>query len=309
MADYTELLDEEIQAYIARCDALYPPDAIDLDIAGQRRVYDAMCADFDRGRPAGVVVTDEPHAGLPCRRYETSPSAATVIYYHGGGFVVGGLDSHDSICAEICAETGLRVVAVDYPLAPENSYPEDFNAAWQAYLAISAAYPGSIVLAGDSAGGNLCAAISHKARGGDAAKPIGQVLIYPGLGGALDWPSYVDHAEAPALTRADIEFYMTIRSGGAAITGDPQYAPLHDTDFSALPPTVTVIAECDPIASDGVVYTERLRAAGGQAHLITEKGLIHGYLRAREMSRKAADSFARINAAISALSKGAWPYP
>ena len=83
MPDYARLLDSEIHAYIARCDALYPPDAINLDIAGQRRVYDAMCADFDRGRPEGVVVTDEPYAGVPCRRYEFAPSDATVIYYGG----------------------------------------------------------------------------------------------------------------------------------------------------------------------------------------------------------------------------------
>ena len=149
MPDYRELLDSEIWAYIARCEALYPPNAIELDIAGQRSVYDAMCADFDRGRPADVQVVDETHGGVPCRRYECKDSPATVVYYHGGGFVVGGLDSHDSICAEICAATGLRVVAVDYPLAPEHAYPEDLNAAFDAFRDISGRCSGPVILSGD----------------------------------------------------------------------------------------------------------------------------------------------------------------
>lgn len=290
---YETLLDDEMKAYLARCDALYPPDAVDLDIAGQRRVYDAMCADFDVGRPEGVSVTDESHADVPCRRYECGETAVTVVYYHGGGFVVGGLDSHDSICAEICAHTGFRVVAVDYPLAPEHTYPEDFNAAMVAYTAISAQWSGVTLVCGDSAGGNLAAAICGAARG-RADAPKGQVLIYPGLGGDWSLPSYVEHANAPQLTTKDMEFYKMLRPGGSPPEADPCFAPLQDTDFSELPPTLVVSAACDPLASDGEAYVAEITAAGGQAEWINEPGLVHGYLRARIMSQKAAASFARI---------------
>lgn len=293
-AKYQTLLDAEIKAYLARCDALYPPDAVELDIAGQRRVYDAMCADFDTGRPAGVTVTDAPHGGVPCRRY--TPSAvprATVVYFHGGGFVVGGLDSHDSICAEICAATGHRVVSVDYPLAPEHIYPADFNAAMSAYTAIAAAWEGPTLLCGDSAGGNLAAAVSGACRG-RADAPAGQVLIYPGLGGDASLPSYTEHANAPQLSTSDLAFYRTVRFGGEPPEGDPNCAPLQDSDFTRLPPTLVVTAQCDPLDSDGAAYADAIRAAGGQADWVRETGLVHGFLRARTMSTKAAQSFERI---------------
>jgi acetyl esterase len=306
MSKYDTLLDAEMHAYLARCDALYPPNAIELDIAGQRRVYDTMCADFDVGRPDGVVVIDEPHGGVPCRRYELVPTDQTVVYYHGGGFVVGGLDSHDSICAEICAATGLRVVSVDYPLAPEHTYPADFNAAWEAYSAISAHWPGGIVLAGDSAGGNLAAAVSHKARA-VGPQPLGQVLIYPGLGGDWSLPSYTEHAEAPQLTMRDIEFYVTVRPGGQPPEDDPFFAPLQDTNYADLPPTVCISAACDPLASDSGEYVLRITSDNGKALWINEHGLVHGCLRARHMSERATASFSRVCTSISNLSQKRWP--
>ena len=302
-AKYETLLDDEVKAYLARCDALYPPDAIDLDIAGQRRVYDTMCADFDVGRPDGLEIADERYGDVPCRRYEPANAAGTVVYYHGGGFVVGGLDSHDSITAEIAANTGLRVVAVDYPLAPEHIYPADITASLAAYDAIAAQFDGPTLLCGDSAGGNLAAAVSG-ARRGAAQRPDGQVLIYPGLGGDWSLPSYSEHANAPQLTAKDIEFYMTVRPGGPPPVGDALYAPLHDTDFSGLPQTLVITAECDPLASDGDAYVHAIRAAGGQAEWVNEAGLVHGYLRARVMSQKAAASFARICAALRDMAQG-----
>lgn len=307
MADYDQWLDDEVRAYLARCDELYPPDAINLDILGQRRVYDEMCAAFDQGRPEGVTVQDEPYGGVLCRRYEPEcESSGTVVYYHGGGFVVGGLDSHDSICAEICENTRLRVVAVDYPLAPEHTYPEDFEAAWIAYIAVREAFDGPCVVCGDSAGGNLAAAVSRKGRQ-EGQLPDGQVLIYPGLGGDMSLPSYSEHAEAPQLTRRDVEFYMSIRFGGEIPEKDPQFAPLAARSFAGLPPTICITAECDPLTSDSDEYVNRIAAAGGKALWINEAGLVHGYLRARGMSKRAADSFRRICSGLRALSEGQWP--
>ncbi|MBW4963128.1 alpha/beta hydrolase [Sulfitobacter sp. CW3] len=305
--DYGVLLDDEIWAYMRRSDEFYPPDAVGLTIEDQRAVYNKMCAAFHQTHPDGVQTWDVTFGGVPCRRYEVGASDITVIYYHGGGFVVGGLDSHDDVCAEICAGTGYRVISVDYRLAPEVIFPGCFNDAYGAFEAIAAGHPGDIVLAGDSAGGNLAAAVAHYARGRVDGRIKGQVLIYPGLGGDRTRGSYVRHANAPQLTVADMEFYQQVRSGGEPPKGDPRYAPLHDTDFTGLPPSVMITAECDPLSSDGETYRDAVLAAGGQAIWVEEPGLVHGYLRARVMSQKAAVSFDRILRAISALGAGDWP--
>jgi acetyl esterase len=311
-ADYSRLIDAQMWAYIRRLDEAYPPDATSYDVAGQRRLYDEMCALFRQPRPPGIATEDAPLGGVPCRFYrnEEGSDAATVLYLHGGGFVVGGLESHDDVCAEICARTGFALVSVDYRLAPENPFPRCFEDAWAALAALAARQEGPILLAGDSAGGNLAAALAHHARGRIEERIAGQVLIYPGLGGDMSRGSYITHAEAPHLTRADLEAYRTLRSGGAEPPqDDPRYAPLQDSDFSRLPPTVIITAECDPLSSDGESYRDALRAAGGRAHWSDVKGMVHACLRARTLSDRAAGFFDEVVSAIAALGQGRWPYP
>ncbi len=304
--DYKTLLDPQMWAYIERSESFYPPDAVDLDIAGQRAVYDRMARAFREPYPQGVRTWDEPCGGVPCRRYEVGQSAVTVIYYHGGGFVVGGLESHDDVCAEICARTGYRVISVDYGLAPETVFPGCFEDAWSAFTAIATAYDGTLLLAGDSAGGNLCAAVAHHARGRMEGRIAGQVLIYPGLGGDFGKGSYVEHANAPQLTMRDMMFYRKMRSGGAEPPeNDPRYAPLHDSDYDGLPSTIIVTAQCDPLSSDGEAYRDAILAAGGQAEWHEAAGMVHGCLRARTMSTQAAGFFDLVVDGIDRLGKAA----
>ena len=305
--DYDRLIDAETWAFIRRTEAAYPEDAVDLDIAGQRRAYDAMCRDFHQPYPDGVTASDGQAQGVPIRIYSAGEPGITVVYFHGGGFVVGGLDSHDDVCAEICASTGYRVISVDYRLAPEHKHPAAFDDAWTATRWAAATYEGNIVLVGDSAGGNLAAAVAHHARG-RLKGIVGQVLIYPGLGGDMTKGSYLDHAEAPMLTAQDLAFYKSVRVDGDEPLNDPTYAPLRDRNFSKLPRTVIFTAGCDPLQSDGPAYRDKLAAAGVPAHEITEAGLVHGYLRARGTSARAAESFERILLAIEALGQGIWPY-
>lgn len=307
--DYTTLIDAETWAYIARLDAAYPPDAVQMSIAEQRAAYDTMCRVFHAPRPAGVTVQDHDFGAVPCRQYTSGNSGTTVIYYHGGGFVVGGLESHDDICAELCARTGYDVISVDYALAPEAVFPRCFNDAWAAFAAIAQERTGDIVLCGDSAGGNLAAAVAHHARGRVEGRVVGQVLIYPGLGGDQSKGSYVTHANPPQLTMADLAFYKTVRTGGADVPeNDPRFAPLHDNDFSGLPPTVVVSAACDPLASDGETYRDALLHAGGQAVWFNEPGMVHACLRARNMSTRAASFFDRVVTGVAALGRRDWPY-
>ncbi|MCB1449565.1 MAG: alpha/beta hydrolase, partial [Nitratireductor sp.] len=270
MPDYDQLLDAEMKAFVDRTNSYYPPETVTFTIDQQRAVYNRMCSEFHAGRPATVSVRDDQVPGdyrVPVRIYDKAgigePSAA-VVYFHGGGFVVGGLESHDDVCAEICDFTDYRVVSVDYRLSPEYSHPAAFDDSVAAFDWVAGAFGGPIVVAGDSAGGNLAAAVSH-ARRGHSRQPAGQVLIYPGLGGDHNAGSYLEHANAPMLTKADIDFYVGIRTKGKEITGDPTLAPLHDTDYSNLPPTLAFPAECDPLCDDSANYCARITAAGGEA--------------------------------------------
>jgi len=309
MTDYTKLIDAETSAFIERTNSYYPPDTIDYTIAQQREIYDRMCREFFAGYPEGVAVETSaiaaPAHDIPIRIYRSAPQpAATVLYIHGGGFILGGLDSHDDVCAELCARTGHEVVSVDYRLAPEHLHPAAFDDAMSAFAWVASTRDRPILLCGDSAGGNLCAAVAHATRG-RAKRPVGQVLIYPGLGGDRSKGSYVTHAEAPMLTMRDLEFYKHIRTGGADLAGDVTLSPLADTDFANLPPTVLITAECDPLSSDGETYRDRIIAAGGRATWFEEPGLVHGYLRARHTVGRARESFTRIVDAIAALGRGA----
>ena len=299
--DYHKIIDAPTWAFIRATDAAYPPDTASLSIADQRQIYDRMCRAFFRGYPPGVIAEDRVIGGVPCRAYPGA-GPASVIYLHGGGFVVGGLHSHDDICAEIRSTTGLTVISVDYRLSPEHRHPDAFDDA----CAVVRATSGPLVLVGDSAGGNLAAATAHALRD---PRILGQVLIYPGLGGNRQKGSYVTHAHAPMLTAADLEFYAGIRHGGTAPPpGDATVSPLQDKDFSGLPMTLAIGAECDPLHDDASAYTVAICAAGGRAHAVTATGLVHGYLRARATVPRAADSFALITATITAFADGNWPF-
>lgn len=294
--DYQTVIDAQTWAFIARTTACYPPDTATRSIAEQREIYDAMARSFHRGYPAGVTARDETIGGVPCRRYHGTQT--TVIYLHGGGFVVGGLHSHDDVCAEICHRTGFTVVSVDYRLAPEHLHPAAFDDALAATRAL--AQTGPYILVGDSAGGCLAAAVAQKMR--KEKPPAGLVMIYAGLGGNPDQASYTAHAHAPMLTRQDVLYYSSVRhQGGIAPVNDPIAFPLHETDFSGLAPTIAFSAECDPVADDARDYCARITAAGGHATWHLEPGLVHGYLRARHIVPRAAQSFDRIITAISTL--------
>jgi acetyl esterase len=190
-------------------------------------------------------------------------------------------------------------VAVDYRLSPEHPHPAAFDDCVVALKWMLLSLTDRVILAGDSAGANLAAALAHANRG--SAAIAGQVLVYPGLGVDMNAGSYIEHADAPMLTRADLEFRERGHTNGPPPKVDPTYAPLQDTDFSGLPPTVAIAAQCDPLADDAANYAKMINAAGGQALAISETGLVHGYLRARHSVGRARASFGRITRAITLL--------
>ena len=304
--DYSSLIDAETWGFIRATDEYYPPDAIGRSIAEQRAIYDAMCRRFFQGYPPGVVAEDRMLGKVPVRMYRSGGAAAghassgmgQVLYLHGGGFVVGGLHSHDDVCAELCQRTGFDLVSADYRLAPEHRHPAAYDDALAVAEALLAK-GGPLLLVGDSAGGNLAAALALTLRG----RVTGQVLIYPGLWGNIAAGSYVTHAKAPMLTTEDEVFYREARGGA----GDWRAEPLIAADFSGVAPALVVVAECDPVCDDGRDYVARIVAAGGRARWVKEAGLVHGYLRARATVSRARASFERIVDGVLRLMAGGEP--
>ena len=301
--DYRSYLDAEVLGFIDRMNGFYPPESLALPITENRRIYDRMSEDFREASPETVTAhtlsLESPAGPVPVRLYqrEVPDNRAAILYFHGGGFVLGGLESHDDICAETCARTGFQVVAVDYRLAPEHTHPAAFEDACHAFEWLSGTVGKPVVLMGESAGGNLAACLAHHARS-LPSPPIGQVLVYPSLCGPGKGGSHITHADAPLLAEKDLDVYLRLRTNDSPDYADPRLIPYADPDFSGLPPTVVFTAECDPLSSDGDLYCARVRAEGGQAVWIEEKGLVHGYFRGRTQSSRARASFERVMLAI-----------
>jgi len=314
--DYQHLIDAETWDFIKLTDSHYPPQTIDFSIDQQREVYNTMCRQFYSGTPKGISSADDSishgDVHVPIRRYQSvQPNSKTqIVYFHGGGFVVGGLDSHDDVCAELCERTGFGVTSVDYRLSPEHKHPAAFEDSLASVTHESNRLQIPVLLCGDSAGGNLAAAVSHAMRSMtlEPGMPAiaGQVLIYPGLGGDMTRGSYVTHAEAPMLSTRDVAFYADVRTVSAPKAPDPTLAPLTDIDFSGLPASIIVSAECDPLSDDGRDYRDAIVNAGGKAAWFNEQGLVHGYLRARHSVSRAKDSFNRIVDGLKMLANGKW---
>lgn len=286
---YAQLQDPGIREFLIAGDNFYPADAVTFTLAEQRAFYDKYCAHFRKPRPAAVTAIDFKVGEIPCRRYTPKSPSAKLLYLHGGGFVLGGLESHDDICAELADGAQVEVTAVDYRLAPEHPFPAAFDDCFAVLNHI-----GPCIIAGDSAGGNLAAALCIKTRDTNGPKITGQVLIYAGLGGDMSKGSYITEATAPGLTTIDVIYYRDIYQGA----GHKYAEPLRETNFSNLPPAFLVAAGHDPIHDDSTDYAAKLIAAGGNATMREEPLLVHAYLRARHMSQPAAASFQAIIAAI-----------
>ncbi len=291
---YPTVTDPGIRAFLEEGERLYPENAVNFTMAEQRAFYDSYCAHFRKTRPTGVIAEDFKIGDVACRRYTPqNAKGANLLYLHGGGYVVGGLESHDDICAEIAAGANISVVAVQYRLAPEHPFPAAFDDCL-AVLRHMTKDGHSVVVAGDSAGGNMSAALCLKARDGGGPAIKGQVLIYPGLGGDMSKGSYISQADAPNLTTKDVIYYRDTYQGGDS----PYAAPMRSESHANLPPAFLVAAGLDPLHDDCFDYAAKLKAAGVAAEVRDEPLLVHAYLRARHMSEPAAKSFASIIAAI-----------
>jgi len=250
-----------------------------------------------------------PAGEIPVRIYQPHGAGVkpVLVFLHGGGWVIGTLDSYDATCRELAQGAGCVVVSVDYRLAPEHRYPaapDDCYAALK-WVAANAASLGAdakrLAVGGDSAGGNLSAVVAQMARdkGGPAIRF--QLLLYPVTDADFTRRSYVDNAEGYLLTTASMHWFWDHYVPNTAQRAEPYASPLRAADLSGLPPAWVCTAEFDPLRDEGEAYAKRLQQAGVSTALTRFDGLIHGFV---SMGLVAPKAQAAVDEAIAALKKG-----
>jgi acetyl esterase len=285
------MIDPELQPFLAMWDAAWaelPPDAT----PPQRRAMIERIATSLR-RPTPAEIDDEvchvPHDGRTVRvrvhRWRGAGPAPCLLFMHGGGWMQGSPETHDDVTIGIAHQTRHTVISVDYALAPEHPFPAALKECesvlrWtHAGAAGLGIRPDAISVGGDSAGGNLAAALTLLFRGTDIALK-GQVLFYPAVDVDQARPSYRENADGPIVRTASMAATLAAYCPDPVARRSPLVAPLLAGDHRGLPPAFIAIAEHDPLRDDGAAYAERLRASGVPVELDRGTGLIHGYLRA-----------------------------
>jgi acetyl esterase len=256
-------------------------------IRAERRVEAAVTA----GPPIPMARVQEleipgPAGAMRARLYAPAgakPAAPLLVFYHGGGWVIGDLDTHDGVCRFLAANSGATVLSVDYRLAPEHPFPaavEDAQAAfgWAAqHAADLGADPARIAVGGDSAGGNLAAVTCVLARDSGGPRPAMQLLIYPATDAADTYPSRQLFADGFLLTRTDMDWFEGHYLPEPGSAADPRVSVLRAEDLSGLPPAYVVTAGFDPLRDEGEAYAERMREAGVAVALRRQAGLVHSF--------------------------------
>lgn len=275
----------------------------DPAIAVQRQAYARLCAALAPADYQGLAVSDQRAGDVPLRLVAPREPAAdrpALLYLHGGGWLLGDLDSHGFLAARLARRLGLAVLLVDYRLAPEHPYPaalDDARQAWdwlQREAPTLGLDPTRLAVAGDSAGGNLAAALCLALRQQGRAQPRAQALIYPALTAQV-LPSERRQATAPLLSAADWRACLDVYLPRPAQRRESLALPLEAADFGGLAPAFVAVAQRDPLADHGRAYIAALRAGGTPGRLWQGAGLLHGALRARgrraEALREALERF------------------
>jgi acetyl esterase len=286
-------LDPQARALLAELDQREPDRTVPGFLADTRQLYERSRIQLSGAVPAVAGCQDLQIPGsagaVRARCYRPQGSAPgqllpVIVFFHGGGWVYGGLDSHDTVCRHLANASDAAVIAVDYRLAPENPFPaavEDALAAvrWVrrtgGELSLDSA---RLVLAGDSAGGNLVAVTTLQMRDADDAPAAMQVLIYPAVDFAMESPSHHALAEGYALTRFSMLWLRSLYLRQETEIADWRASPLRAASFAGLPPAYVITAGFDPLRDEGQAYAAALEAAGVGVSSECFEGMIHGFL-------------------------------
>lgn len=304
-------LDAEVQKWLQQQAAAGAPAWETLSAEEARRQMQASIATLGPMEPVARVAdltVEGPLGEIPLRVYDPLGSGAlpVIVFFHGGGWVVGGIDSHEGYCRQLAVSAQMTVVSVDYRLAPEHRYPAAAEDAYAATKWIAehgdavGADTSRLVVAGDSAGGNLAAVVALMARdrGGPPIKL--QLLIYPIVDHNFDTDSYLRNMVGYHLTRDTMMWFWDQYVPEPTQRDEPYASPLRAADLAGLPPALVVTAEYDPLLDEGEAYARRLEAAGTQVQLKRYAGAIHGFVRRTNLWAHARQSVSDVAAMLRA---------
>lgn len=254
------------------------------------------------------VAIPGPAGDIPARVYRPGAGSGgpVLVFLHGGGLVMGSNHSFEPLARALAAASAATVVAVDYRLAPEWPPPAQFDDAYAATEWVShnarqlGVDPERLGVIGDSAGGALAAGVALAARDRGGPPICAQVLLYPGLDRDMTAPSVTALADAPMLSRDDIDYLHSLVDGDAGAPSSPYLVPAYASELAGLPPAIVVTAECDPIRDWGERYATRLRDAGVQTTLTRYPGMCHGFLMRSDATARGRLAIAEIGALLRA---------
>lgn len=291
------LILDDTKALLSRALVPNAPKVTSLPLAQARRMVEGSVELLDLPAPELARVESFSIPGpthgreIPVRLYDpsgTGTAGPVMVYFHGGGWVFGSLISHNALCAEIALRLGLRVLAVDYRLAPEHPFPaalED-GAAAVAWVA-SQPHPllgeaTGIILAGDSAGGNIAAVLSQQLAGALALPLLAQLLLYPAVDMIGSYPSAAQFAKGFMLDEEDLLFFTRSYLPKRAMRADVRVSPLLAEDLTGQPPTLVFTSGLDPLRDQGRAYAEKLARFGVPVHHEEAQGQVHGCFNMRK---------------------------
>ena len=294
-------LDHQVKEILKEAEALGLPAYQDLSPAEARRQMLDLAPPVDPLLSVKRVVDRSipgPEGEIPLRLYYPAgdPPFATLVYFHGGGWVIGDLDTHHGFCHALAKTSGCLIVAVDYRLAPEHRYPaavEDAYAAtnWVAQNSDAIqADPIRLAVGGDSAGGHLAAVVALMARDRRGPRIDLQILIYPITDCSFNTPSYIENKEGYMLTRDLMKWFWNHFIEDENQANDPYVSPLRADNLSDLPPALIVTAEYDPLRDEGEAYGKKLQEAGANVTLSRYPGMIHAFIRMTALVDKANEA-------------------
>jgi acetyl esterase len=280
-------VDPQVQALLAAMEAQGAPDISQLSVSQARDMANSfreMQGDLVQVAAVGDRTVPGPAGSLPVRIYRPNGSPrGAIVYFHGGGWVIGNIEVVDAPCRALADATGCVVVSAQYRLAPESAYPaaaDDCYAvtAWVAeHMDELGTEPAGLVVAGDSAGGNLAAVVALMARDRGGPEIALQALIYPVTDlESMETDSYRDNGEGYLLTAATMRWFRDHYVPDEARRSEPYASPARAEDLSGLPPAFVATMEFDPLRDEGERYAELLQKAGGTATVRRYDGQIHG---------------------------------
>lgn len=281
----------------------------DADIAAMRRRAERAAKLgsmlFDEKIPVATIA-NEVADGVPVRIYKDGAAAGqrVIIYYHGGGFVLYGVNTHDRVCRRLCRMNRCVVVSVDYRLAPEHPFPAAHQDAFtaikwvRAHIASYGGEASKLIVAGDSAGANLAACMAHRCKRENITL-LAQILIYPWVDGSLNNPSLDRNAQGYLLTKEAVCWFQQQYTPRQQDRCNPLVSPFYELNFTNLAPALILTAEFDPLLDDGRAYYEKLKAAGNRAVYKEYRQLIHGFFSIPKVSRDAMQAYHDIREFLS----------